>query len=96
LTCRKKRRRWREKSQGSRKHARARGRGRGFRARSGGARALSLSLLSSLLLRTGVIWVENRDQMMPVADTAHCWGVEMVSGGRLLRVDGKERGRGRG
>lgn len=44
---------------------------------------LSLSCLISRVL-TGVIWVENRDQIMPVAETAHCWGVEIVSGGRLM------------
>jgi len=54
-------------------------------------RAVFLSSLSPSLSfsLTGVICVENRDQMMPVAETAHCCGVEMVSGGRL-----KERGGG--
>jgi hypothetical protein len=41
---------------------------------------------------TGVIWVENRDQIRPVAATAHCWGVEIASGGRLGVV--KERATG--
>ena len=59
---------------------------------------------------TGVICVEKRDHITPVAVTAHCWGTEMVSTGReksamlarvmphlkvgALKVGGKERGGG--
>lgn len=51
-----------------------------------------LLFFSPLPARTGVIWVEKRDQMRPVAETAHCCGVEMVSGGRLKAE--RERGGG--